>query len=122
MVGDAQLRTQLGVSPTGDMRNCSVLDVASRRLVMFSVVNLLRVACFFSLSLLRAFRSHVIKRNQGNQGWLFVVDHTGRGTPTAGRGTGFRDTLPRVSAAVAVARAVVPNSTDGERALCAKRR
>ena len=39
-----------------------------------------------------------------------MVDHTRRGTPTAGQGTGFRDTLTRVSAAVAVARAVVPNS------------
>ena len=36
-----------------------------------------------------------------------MVDHTRRGIPTAGRGTGFRGTLPRVSAAVAVARAAV---------------
>ena len=34
------------------------------------------------------------------------------GPSTAGRGTGFRGTLTRVSAAVAVARAVVPNFID----------
>ena len=44
-------------------------------------------------------------------GW-FVVDCTRRGTPTAGRGTEFRDTPTRVSAAVTVARAVVPNFID----------
>ena len=41
-----------------------------------------------------------------------MVDHTRLGTPTAGRGTGFRDTRSRVSAAVTVARAVVPNFID----------
>ena len=41
-----------------------------------------------------------------------MVDRTRRGTPTAGRGTEFRDTPTRVSAAVAVARAAVPNFTD----------
>ena len=41
-----------------------------------------------------------------------MVGHTRPGTPTAGRGTGFRDTRPRVSAAVAVARAAVPNFID----------
>ena len=42
-----------------------------------------------------------------------MVDHTRLGTPTAGgRGTGFRDTWSRVSAAVKVARAAVPNFTD----------
>ena len=41
-----------------------------------------------------------------------MVDHTRRGTPTAGLGTGFRGTLPRVSAAVTTARAAVPNFID----------
>jgi hypothetical protein len=42
------------------------------------------------------------------------VDHTRRDTPTAGRGTGFRETLTRVSASAAVtaARAAVPNFID----------
>ena len=41
-----------------------------------------------------------------------MVDHTRRGTPTAGQGTGFCGTLSRVSAAVTVARGAVPNFTD----------
>ena len=41
-----------------------------------------------------------------------MVDHTRRGIPTAGRGTGFCGTLTRVSAAVTAARAAVPNFVD----------
>ena len=41
-----------------------------------------------------------------------TVHHTRGGTLPEGRGTGFRDTRSRVSAAVAVARAAVPNFID----------
>ena len=41
-----------------------------------------------------------------------MLRHTRRGTPTAGRGTGFCGALTRASAAVTAARAVVPNSID----------
>ena len=44
--------------------------------------------------------------------WL-TVHHTRGGTLSEGRGTGFHSTLPRNSAAVLAARALVPNPIDG---------
>ena len=70
---------------------------------MWSIANLLRVACFLFSVCLEPFCLFTTKRNQQS---------AIKGTLPEGRGTGCHSTLPRNSAAVLAARALVPNSID----------
>jgi hypothetical protein len=84
-----------------------LMEVSSWRLALVQHRHLPARGLLSLFSLLRAFSLTVIKRNQA-----LTVHHTRGGTLSEGRGTGCHNTLPRNSAAVLAARALVPNSID----------